>query len=284
MSRRRVALIALSASAALSGVAVAATPDSGTIGTSAPKVSWEGTSQSSGIFYNAWTEDPSIECEAPACDKFNLTVADGGYTVQLTYNILTTNADGSDPGAGIRVRFPDGSYQYTQGNASEKNAMKLRLKAAKAGDYEIALVASHVCCGDDPYKASAEILELASAPAPAPAPGPQPAAPQQPAPQPAAPQLTVSPTKASAKKIARAKRYTVKVSTTAPLTGVTGALLKGNKALATAKLARLQGSANLVLRLARKAKVKAGTHTVRVSGTDEQGRKVTTTVKVRVAR
>src|SRR5688500_14032346 len=157
----------VAAAGALSvSVAFAATPSEGTIGSSAPKVEWAGELIGSGVFYNAWVDDPTVECSSPACDPFALKIADGPHPVTIKLNINSTNADGSDPGAGIRIKFPDGSYQYSQGTASETTAYSVKLKSAPAGDYVIDVVASHVCCATDPYNASAEIVGATTAPAP----------------------------------------------------------------------------------------------------------------------
>src|SRR5436190_2219995 len=58
--------------------AFAATPDKGTISSSSPKVTWGGSITNSGVFYNAWAQDPSTDCSAPACDTFTLTAAVAG--------------------------------------------------------------------------------------------------------------------------------------------------------------------------------------------------------------
>lgn len=261
--------------------AYAADPSEGTIGSSAPKVDWKGELQGSGIYYQAWVDDPTVPCPGlPLCDPFKLTVADGPHPVTIKLHILSTNVDGSDPGAGIRIRNPDGSYQYTQGNASETTAMVLKLKNVAKGDYEVTTVASHVCCGTDPYTASAEITG-AAAPSTGTTTTTPPTGSQPPAPAPA-PQLTVKVGKASAKKLNKSRKLTLTATTTAPLNNVTAALLKGKKAVGSAKLARLSGTAKIVLKL--KGKIKKGTYTATVSGTDEQGRQTTTGVKVKVSK
>jgi hypothetical protein len=286
-TRRSLRLLALAimAACAAASIAVAAEPSSGTIGKSAPKISWAGEFTNSGIYYNAWAQDPTFACSAPACDAFALTVADAGVNVTVKVNNDSQNTAGGDPGCGLRIKFPDGSYQYTQSPCGPKTTLSVKLKNVKAGEYELANVSSHVCCGTEGYTASAEIPELAAgAPAPAPgtpAPSPTPPASQQ---QQPSPQLTVKPSRASAKKLTKTHRYTVTASTTARLTNVTARLLKGKKAIGTAKLARLEGTANLVLKLGRKTKVKKGSYTVTVSGADAQGRIVTTAVKVKAGR
>jgi hypothetical protein len=278
--RTRLAAATLAGGLLIATSAVAATPDKGTVGSSSPKVQWGGELTNPGVFYNAWAQDPSTECAAPACDTFTLTVAEAGHNVTLTENNDSTNAaDGSDPGCGMNIKFPDGTYQYTQAPCGAKTTLTVKLKNAKPGDYVIRTTSSHVCCGTEGYTASAFIPDAAST---APAPAPAPVTPSSPAP--AAPQLTVKAPKASAKKLAKAHKYKISATSTGPLNAVSARLLKGKKAVATAKLARLNGTASLVLKLAKKAKVKKGTYSVVVSGTDDQGRVVTTSVKVKVKK
>lgn len=288
MTRRRRLAAGIAAALTITAAAAsAATPDKGTVGSSSPKVEWAGELRSSGTYYTAWESDPTAECPGtPVCDPYVLTVAEE-HNVTLRLNIDTQNATGGDPGAGIRVKFPDGSYQYTQGNAGPTSAMVVKLKNLKAGDYEINTVASHVCCGTDPYRESAEVPELVGG-APAPAPGPAPAPTVTPAPggggQPASAQLTVKAGKASARKLTRKHKYAVKVTTSAPLTAVSGRLLKGKKTVGKAKLAKLSGTRKLTLKLSKKRKVRKGRYTVVVSGTDAGGHVVTSAVKVKVKR
>jgi hypothetical protein len=268
----------------IASAAVAATPENGTISSANPKVEWGGDLTNPGIFYNAWAQDPSTECTAPACDTFTLTVAEAGQNVTLTENNDSTNAAGGDPGCGMNIKFPDGSYQYTQAPCGAKTTLQVKLKNAKAGDYVIRVASSHVCCGTEGYTASAFIPAAAGAPAATPTPTPSSGGNTTAQPAPEAPQLTVRPSKASAKKITKAHKYKITASTTAPLNAVTAKFLKGKKTLGTASLSRLSGKATMVLKFSRKTKLKKGTYGVTVSGTDDQGRVVTTAVKVKAAR
>jgi hypothetical protein len=269
----------------IASMAAAATPDKGTVSKSSPKVEWGGDLTSSGVFYNAWAQDPSTECSPPACDIFTLTVAEGGHNLTLTENNDSENTAGGDPGCGLNIQFPDGSYQYTQAPCGAKTTLTVKLKNVKPGDYVIRTASSHVCCGTEGYTASAFIPEALNAPAPAPpAPSGGGGATTSPAPAAAAPQLTVKPTKASARRMTKSHKYKVKVSSTAPLNAVTAKLRKGSKTRGTAKLKRLNGSATMVLKFAKKTKIKKGSYKVTVSGTDDQGRVVTTSVKVKVKK
>ena len=266
----------------MTSMAVAAEPESGSVSKTAPKTEWKGTLQNSGVFYNAWAEDPSMECSPPACDTYALKVVDGGHNLTLTKNNSAQNTAGGDPGCGINVTFPDGTYQYTQGSCGPKTTLTVKLKNVKPGDYVVRVAISHVCCSQSEYKASAFIPEfLAGPPAPAPAPAPAPSGPQS-APD-AAPQLTIKASNASARKLTKRRRYAITATTSAPLNAVTAKLLKGKKAIGTAKLTRLEGTKKLTLKLA-KRKVKKGKYTVTVSGTDDSGRVVTAAKKIRVKK
>ena len=268
------------AALASTSIALAADPESGSIGKASPKVEWKGQVINSGVTNNAWAQDASAPCEPPACDTFALKVTDPG-DVTLRLSGFKENTAGGDPGCGIRVTLPDGSHQYTSGTCGPKTAMVVKMKNAKAGDYVVDVADSHVVGTPEDYVASAEMPAFLNAggstqPAPAPAPAP---APTQPA---SAPQLTVSAPKASARKTAKSRKYTVTASTSGgALTQVQGRLLKGRKALGTGKLARLEGTAKLVLKLSKKTakKLRKGTYTVTVTGVDASNQRVTTTVK-----
>ena len=112
MNRTRLAaLLAVVAVFVVPLAADAATPDKGSVSKSTPKVDWGGELTSSGIFYNAWAQDPSTDCSAPACDTFTLTVPadEAGHNVTLTENNDSTNTAGGDPGCGMNIKFPDGT-------------------------------------------------------------------------------------------------------------------------------------------------------------------------------
>lgn len=267
---RRCFAVAAAAGLAAASIALAATPSSGTIGTATPQVKWSGTLTSSGIFYELWTVDPTLSCAPPTCDPFTLKVADGPHDINIKLNIGSSNATGGDPGAGIRIKKPDGSYSYTQGTAGVKTTMTLKLKDVKPGEYEINTVASHVCCGDDPYTERAEIPQLLPV--------------EDGGTVRVAPQLTIKAPKASARKLAKSRKYGVTVTTTAALTNVTAKLLKGKKTMASAKLAQLEATAKLVFKLAKKVKPKSGSYTVVVSGVDAAGTQTTAAVKVKFSR
>ena len=277
MRMRTVALAALAA-AGLIGVANAAEPSEGTISNSSPKVEWGGTLASSGITNNIWAEDPTFECNPPMCDTFALKVADAG-TVTVTLNMLSTNADGSDPGCGIRIIKPDDSAEWFDGTCSEETTMKAVLKNAPAGDYTVDVASSHICCGTEDYKAAAFLPAGAAAPAPGATPAPAPSAAPTPAP---AVKLTAKVPTLSAKKLKKTKKFAATLNSSAPLSNVNGVLVNRSRKLGSGKLASLNGTAKLTVRV--EGRIKPGTYTLSVGGRDAQGRNVVTTAKVKVGR
>jgi methionine-rich copper-binding protein CopC len=98
-----------------------------------------------------------------------------------------------------------------------------------------------------------------------------------PLPAAAAPKLTVTAPKLVAKKVAKAKGFSVKLSTTAPLTAVTAQLKKGSKVVGKGSLKSLTGSGTLKVKVAKK--LKKGTYTL--AFTAAGGLKTAVAVKVK---
>ena len=271
-------LFALAAVAAAGSIAVAnaAEPSEGTISNATPKVEWGGTLASSGITNNIWSEDPTFACNPPACDHFALTVADAG-TVTVTLNMLSTNADGSDPGCGIRIIKPDGSAEWFDGTCSEKSAMKVVLKNAPKGEYSVDVASSHVCCGTEDYKASAFLPAGAAAPAPGAIPVPT----VTPAPAPEV-KLTARVPALSAKKLKKTKKFVATLNSSGLLTNVNGLLVNKTRKLGSGKLASLNGTAKMTVKV--KRALKPGRYTLSVGGRDAQGRNAVATAGVRVKK
>jgi methionine-rich copper-binding protein CopC len=256
-------------------VALATEPSSGEVSKANPKFQWTGSTTSSYPNFVAMGQDPDgTPCQSPACDTFALKVADGGIDLIFKAHM---DKDGSTGPAntGLRITKPDGTKQYTTGPSGAASELKVTLKKAPAGDYVVDLVNNFVG-QPQTFTASAE-LAVPAAPAPAaPAPAAPPAA-QAPA---AAPEtkLTVKPARIKAK----AKKLSVAVTASAPITGVTATLAKGGKKVATGKAARVEGSAKIAVKLAKK--LKPGKYLMTVTGTDAQGRAVTGQAAVTVRR
>jgi hypothetical protein len=99
---------------------------------------------------------------------------------------------------------------------------------------------------------------------------------------PAALNVKVTVPKLAAKKLAKAKKFTIKLSGTA--SGLTAVVRKGadrnGKALASGKLATLKGSGKLTLKT--KGKLKKGTYVLAITGKNAQGQPAEGAVKIKV--
>lgn len=268
-----VALLLITAALATTA-AQAADPESGTVSAASPTVSWKGQVISAGITNNAWAQDPSAPCEAPACDTFALEVADSANLV-LKLKGFKENTAGGDPGCGIRVTAPSGEQTYHSGTCGPSTEMRVTIKNAPKGSYTIDVADSHVVSQPEDYEASATL----AVPPPAVAPAPAPTVP--PASEPA-PSLTVKVPALSAKRLKRARRFTATLTSSAPLTAVRATLTRGKKRVAGGRLASLDGTGKLAIKV--KKGLKKGTYRLRVGGRDAQGREVVDAVKVKVRR
>lgn len=266
----------------VAGGATAATPEGGDL-KKGVKLKWSGDLTSSGVYYNAWADDPSIECQPQAgnCDKFALNVIDGGE-VLLKARLDSTAAQGNNGGAGIRIKLPDNSYVYQQGESGPDTDLTVKLKDAKPGKYEVTTVASFVCCGTSGYS---ETAEYGGAPAPAPVQPSQPAQPQPGQPvSPAPPQdfkVGAKVGKVSAKKAKKGKAISVKVSSSRSIERMTLILKKGSKKVGTATLAPFPGSAKMKVKLSKA--LKKGSYVLSVVGQDGN-RTVAKNIKVKVTK
>ena len=275
----RLPLLALllAAAAVAASVAQAADPSSGKVSASSPSVSWKGQVLNSGVTNNAWAQDPSAPCEAPACDSFALEVADSANLV-LKLKGFKENTAGGDPGCGIRVIGPDGEPTYHSGTCGPKTEMKVTIKNAPKGAYTIDVADSHVVGQPEDYEASATLAvppPNVSPPAST-TPPPAPPAPAEPA------RLTVKVPALSARKLKKARRFTVTLTTSAPLTGVNGVLVNRKKQIGGGSLPRLEGTGKLVVKV--KGVLKKGTYQLGVGGRDAEGRNVVASAKVTVRR
>ena len=130
---------------------------------------------------------------------------------------------------------------------------------------------------DDASGKTLKLSDCAGAPAPGtPAPGEP--APGQPAP---AEQPVVQFSLAGKPGKAKKKKLALKVRTSGPVTGVTAKLLKGKKLVGTGKLAKIDGTAKVTLKLKSK-KVKKGGYKLNVSGKDQYGRTAGATLPVKI--
>ena len=270
-----VALL-LTAAAVAASVAHAADPSEGKVSATSPSVAWKGQVLNSGVSHNAWAQDPSAPCEAPACDSFKLDVQDSA-NLTLKLKGFKENTAGGDPGCSIRVIGPDGEPTLFSGFCGPKTEMKAIIKNAPKGAYTIDVADSHVVGTPEDYEASATLA--------VPSQTTSPQAPTTPAPpvqtQPEA-KLTVKVPALSARKLKKAKRFTATLQTTAPLSDVNGLLVNKKKQIGGGKLASLQSTGKIVIKI--KGALKKGTYQLGVGGRDAQGRNVVASAKVRVKK
>ena len=284
MRRPKLYLLSLLAAVLAASVAVAATPSSGTVSKDSPTVEWTGLLAESFLAFNVIANSPEAPCVPPGCDTFALQVADGGANLELAINLDSTADDGSAATAGMRIASPDGSSEFVSGPSDPDKAFKHTIKKAAAGAYTIDVVNTFVGAPGG-YTGRATLLIPGAAttpttPAPPPSQGQNPAAQQQPAPL---PKLTAKVGKASAKKLAKSRKLSVKLTTTAPLTKLAAVLRKGSKSAGKGKLAKLDSKGTLVVKLPKK-KLKTGTYKLTVQGLDSQNRTVTATATVKVSK
>jgi hypothetical protein len=254
-------------------VAQAADPGSGKVSAASPTVAWKGQVLDSGVTSNAWGQDPTFECNAPACDRFTLEVADSANLV-IRLKGFQENTAGGDPGCSIRVVSPDGQSKLNSGNCGPKTEMKVTIKNAAKGTYQVDVADSHVVGQPEDYEASATLVVTPAVGTPGPVATPAPA------PSTPAATLTAKVAAQSAKKLKKAKKFTVTLTTSAPLTGVNALLIKAKKQVGGGKLARLEGTGKLVVKL--KKALKKGTYDLAVGGRDAQGRNVLASARLKV--
>ena len=272
-----LALFALTAA-----VATAADPSSGRISKDSPSVEWTGLLAESAVMFNLFNNDDSAPCVPPMCDTFALEVADGPANVELSINLGRTGSSG-DADAGFRITKPDDSIEWVSGPSNPDKAFKYVMKNAASGAYTIDVVDSFVGTPGG-YSAKATLL-VPGAPV-APAPGTPTGPTQQPGPsqgQEPLPKLTAKAGKASAKKLAKARKLAVKLTTSAPLTKLAAVMSKGKKTVGKGSLASLASKGTLSLKLPSR-KLKPGKYQITVQGQDRQGRTVTATTSVKVAK
>jgi hypothetical protein len=275
----KLALVPIAAALAAAVPALAADPSGGKVSKDAPKVTWTGAAPGYGYFpLHGIAQDEN--CQAPSCDPFTLEVVD---SADLT--LVATNT-GATPNVGgdfieIDVVKPDGTIIYT--SSEEDKAATVKIKAAPKGSYEVRVISNDDAAAGGEYEASAS-LNTGAAPsggAAAPVPGATPAPSASPAPSSGAPAATLSlrTKKASARK--SRKSLKLSVSTTRPVTGLTAALRKGSKVLATGRLAKLDGAGTVTLKV--KRALKAGSYTVALTANDGS-RKVGLTAKIKITK
>jgi hypothetical protein len=262
---------------ALAAPAFAATPESGEVSSATPKVEWKGTAGGYGYSVVADRNEAFPPCEAPACDQFALTVKD---QADLVVSVTTDDGTGFTT---MEVEDPDGKIHYNGGAEGEPTSL-IKIKKAKPGAYVVRAATNNPPGMGDAYSAAASLAVSPAATAPpAPTQPSQPSQPGQPS-QPAAtpteaPIISVKPGKLSARKAKR--KLAVGLSSSGRVSGLTATLLKGAKIVGKGKLATLNGSGKITLKVKR---LKKGKYTFRVSGKSDAGNVVATQVNLKIGR
>jgi hypothetical protein len=302
----RLAMTAAAIGVAAAAGAQAATPESGTVSQSAPRVQWTGELYNSGTVWNAWLADPNAPCPNDLqCDPFALKVAnEGDVTVSINLGVVPGNGNGD---AGLRVTRPDGTRTYATGESTPDIPFVFTIEAAEPGDYQLHVTDSLIG-GTQPHGYSANaLLEGFGAPPPPPAPPPsgggggggggggqsggggeqtQPASSSQ---QPGQAQsqarrdftITARTPRVSARRVRRTKAFTVPVTTSRAIQKLTVVLKRGRKTVGGGTVNRFRGRGNV--RVKSKSRIPAGSYQLVITGHDP-GVRVVKTLRLRVRR
>jgi hypothetical protein len=253
--RRLLALMLLMVLA--TAPALASDPASGEVSKATPKVTWEGavTSFQSWQTYNAGHG----QCIEPSCDTFTLDVKDAAP-------LLTVTVESGDSTMFVEVVKPDGTKELFSG---ETKAIA-KLKNPATGSYTINVAQNEQT--QAVHKGTAELTFPSTAP-PAPT-----TPPSSTTPPPAAD--TPPPTLSVKAGRLKGKSLPVTIRSSATVANVKATLLRGRKVIGRGSLEKINGSAQMKLRL--KGRPKRGKHTLKVTAMDEQGRSVSKTLTVKI--
>lgn len=287
-TRRATAALACLASVLLIAVAGAAEPPEGSISKASPKIGWGGDLASSGIFANAWNNgQTNTPCEPPTCDPFTLTVSDAGPGVNLVIKtrLRSTAAMGNNGTSTLRVTDPAGKVTVYSGESGPETDLKTTIKNAANGKYQIDTTASFVCCGTSGHDSTAELtgagFGIVAPPTTTTAPAP---APSETTP---APTLSMKVAAVSARKVKKSRKVVATLTASTKLSNVNLILVDKKKKLGSLKLASLEGTKKVTLKLAKSKarRLKKGKrYQLSAGGTDDQGRTAVTSVRVRVKK
>ena len=281
MRRLIIAAATAAACAGSIGIANAADPSEGSVSNASPTVEWTGLLAEGAASYNAFNNNPDAPCAPPGCDTFTLTVADAG-PLTLVCELQRTGSTG-DADCGFRITDPSGTTTFTGGPSGPGKPFTMKIKNAPKGEYAIGVTDSFIGSPGN-YKAKAT---LGAGTTPAPPPPAATPAPQTTPPAQSAPGTTMSITtrSASSRKLRKAKKLVVGLRSSAPVDNITVTLKKGAKKLASGKVAAIVTSGRATLKLKGKARrLKTGKYRLIASGTDKQGRPVSTGATRRVKR
>jgi len=266
----------------LASTAVAATPESGTVSKSSPRVDWTG--QTIGSYFTrvpaAITANDTVPCEAPSCDSFALTVADSAN--------LTVAADIGQPAdnAGavtIRIRKPDNSVVVGSSDADSVSAgkhYKIVIKNAPTGAYTVEYW-NNFFDGPIDYNGYAELAVASATPPPNDGTSAPPPPGGTPPGQTEAIDLQVKVGKVSSRKLRKSRKFPATITVSREVSSVTATFAKGKKTLGKGTLGRTSGTKKLTVKTAKK--VKKGTYSLSVVATDGET-STSKVVKVKVRK
>lgn len=289
MTRRLLAVPAALAACVIAAANVSAEPDppSGTVGAAAPTTSFAGEiTEPTGAAEIYFQEQGTSKgnCEEPVCQEYALKVADPGTT-------LTVKSEVDEDGFSqtVEIEQPDGTISQT--SAADPGTVTAKVKNPKPGDWLIRIYGSDYINGSPTWTYNATVTLSVPEPEPTPDPVATPApTPNAGGPGPAGasnpPTLTIRAGRISARKVNRARRLALKLSTTAPVRNLQLALSSGKasrpRSHGRARVATLSGTKTVKVRIARK--IKRGRLRVTARGVDAQNRPVAGSARLRVRR
>ncbi len=248
--------------------ALAAEPVSGEVSGASPSITWKGhITEPTGVFELVTFFAGGTEglCMSPMCDTFTLTVKDPSP------EILHITIDGKDSDlVAFEVTDPKGNVTYVD-DADVKTAREKDF-TARPGTWTITTLGG----GDFDYVGKATLQPAAGEPSP------PLTTPTGSTTTPPAPKLTIAGTSASARKLARTRRLKVRLTTSAQLTKVTLALLKGRKVIASGRAARLASSGTVTLRTPKS--LKAGSYRLVAAGAAADGSRATASRALKIKK
>lgn len=279
---RRVIAGALGALVVSAAVAVAATPESGTVSKASPTLKWTG--EVTGSYFNrvpiligdlAGAPGDTVPCaqEGTTCDVFTLNVADSDDLV------IGADAPDAEDSVTLRITKPDGEVVVSTGEVGGPGKPhKVKFPAAPVGEYTIEYFTFYT--GTAAYTGIAELATPAPAPTePGAAPPPPPTAPNPPP----AVAFTIDAKvgKVSAKKANKTRKLSATVKPSRPVEKVVAQLRKGKTVVGSVTTGKFTGG-KITLKL--KKKLKKGAYTFVVEATDAAGTRVGKSIKVKVAK
>lgn len=308
-------LAATAVALALSPPALAADPESGEVSAAKPTTSWTGgVVEPSGGYELAVIANGSTNgtCEQPHCDTYTLKVPAGASALA----IKASGGDDDTFSIMFELEDPSGETTLVADDGESLPEREHTVEAPAAGTWTIRVFGTPNLDSFD-YEGTATLTVPGAAgttpppstgdtppPAPpsqgggggstppssqpAPAPAPVPASGSAPSTAPAAKVTIGAPSRKarSSRRLGKGKRLTVNLTSTAPLTRITGIVASTRartRVLGTGRVTKVgAGRGRVGLRLAKR--LKPGRYVIVVSGFDAQGRRVIAERTISVTR